>query len=279
LKAQGKFVAELPSAALPLLAPDLSTFLWWRNAPRVSDRLLDKLLRASDRLIIDSAEFTNPANELLEIHKLFSEADYRHVGVSDLNWARLTFWRELLADFYDVGPYRSLLDSIDSVRVDYVAPELAETAVAPQALFIAGWLASRLGWKLAGEQPTQERDKQLSLNFIRSETEDAHNQIRVELNSVERGERTPGKLVQVELRSSIAAAASFSVARSDDNLNLLAEARLGKDTQRGRVLPVRNRSTAQLLGREMEILCNDQMYQEAVEVAAAMIRKVMSTEY
>src|SRR4030095_9842602 len=32
LKAYGKFVVELPSAALPLLMPALSTFLWWRNA-------------------------------------------------------------------------------------------------------------------------------------------------------------------------------------------------------------------------------------------------------
>src|ERR1043166_2877918 len=269
MKAQGKFVAELPSAALPLLAPDLPTFLWWRNALRVSDRLLDKLLRASDRLIIDSAEFADPANDLLEMRKLYAEEDYDHVGVSDLNWARLTFWRELLADFYDVGAYRSLLDTTDSVRVDYVSPELAENAVAPQALFMAGWLASRLGWTLADEQPKSEGDDQIAFSFRRAEGEE----IRVELTRVERGARSPGKLVQVELRSSVARAASFSVARSNDNLNLLAEARLGKDTHRGRVLPVRNRSTAQLLCREMEILCNDQMYEEAVAVVAKMLRE------
>ncbi len=279
LKAQGKFVAELPSAALPLLAPDLSTFLWWRNAPHVSDRLLDKLLRASDRLIIDSAESADPLADLLETNNLFSAKEHRNVGISDLNWARLTFWRELLADFYDVASYRSLLDAVDSVRVDYVAPELAETSVAPQALFIAGWLASRLGWKLADEQPAQENKETTLFNFVGSERGSsptvregsADRTIRLELNSVARGQHSPGKLVQVELRSRLAKAASFSVARSDDNLHLLAEARLGKDTHRGRLLPVRNRSTAQLLCREMEILCNDQMYQEAVAIAAQMI--------
>ena len=136
------------------------------------------------------------------------------------------------------------------------------------ALFIAGWLASRLGWKLAHEQPTKQRDEQISFNF---ESQGSGDQISVELQRVARGERSPGKLVQVELRSRLAKAASFSVTRSDDHLNLLAEARLGKDTHRGRVLPVRNRSTAQLLCREMEILCNDQMYQEAIAVAARMI--------
>jgi hypothetical protein len=39
------------------------------------------------------------------------------------------------------------------------------------------------------------------------------------------------------------------------------------------VLPVRNRSAAQLLSREMEILCNDQIYQEAVVLAARMIAR------
>jgi hypothetical protein len=42
------------------------------------------------------------------------------------------------------------------------------------------------------------------------------------------------------------------------------------------VLPVRNRSAAQLLSREMEILCNDQIYQEAVAMAARMIDRLTS---
>jgi hypothetical protein len=61
------------------------------------------------------------------------------------------------------------------------------------------------------------------------------------------------------------------LAHSPANCLVLAEARVGASVHRGRVLPVRNRSAAQLLSREMEILCNDQIYQEAVAVAAKMI--------
>ena len=278
LKAQGKFVVELPSAALPLLAPDLATFLWWRSAPQGSDQVLCKLLRATDRLVIDSAEFADPLSDLVATNKLFTDEDYDHVGISDLNWARLTFWRQLLADFYDVAAYRTLLDTVDSVQIDYVGPEFDETAVAPQALLLAGWLASRLGWTLAEDRPADEsvRAQAAAFNF-RCESrgssptvsEGAHfREVQLTLNRVERGERKPGRLVRVELRSG---AGSFRVARSDDNLSVLAEAKLGAHTQRGRVLPVRNRSAAQLLSREMEILCNDQIYQEAVAVAARMI--------
>ena len=87
--------------------------------------------------------------------------------------------------------------------------------------------------------------------------------------------RKPGRLVHVELRTSgneiDKEQVSFVVTRSPDNLHLLTEAKLGSATHRGRVLPVRNRSAAQLLSREMEILCNDQIYQEAVALAAKMI--------
>jgi glucose-6-phosphate dehydrogenase assembly protein OpcA len=274
LKATGKFVTELPSAALPLLVPDLSTFLWWQAAPNVSDKVLDTLLRATDRLVIDSADFADPYSDLTETNKLFSGQSYDHVGISDLNWARLTFWRGLLADFYDVPTYFPFLNNIDHVRVDYVGPELASHTLAPQALLIAGWLASRLEWNLSVEQQIDEIDQTIAFNF---QSKDSRT-VKLKLNRVAPGEHQAGRLVRVELRAGgdesgeiAARPASFTVSRSEDNLHLVTEAKLGPTTHRGRVLPVRNRSTAQLLSREMEILCNDQIYQEAVAIAARML--------
>jgi glucose-6-phosphate dehydrogenase assembly protein OpcA len=288
LKAQGSFVVELPSAALPLLVSDLSTFLWWRATVQTADKVFANLLRAADRLVIDSAEFADTRRDLTEVNKLFTEQLSKRVGISDLNWARLTFWRGLLADFYDVPAYQPLLNSIDHVRVDYVGPERAPETVAPQALLIAGWLASRLGWRLADEQPPQALDRTTaSFRFYRGESGSRPTReragardIKLELNRVEQGEHKPGRLVQVELRTSADESdrepATFVVARSADNLHLVTEATVGSSKHRGRVLPVRNRSTAVLLGREMEILCNDQIYQEAVAMAARMIQRSTS---
>ncbi|HUS11615.1 MAG TPA: glucose-6-phosphate dehydrogenase assembly protein OpcA [Pyrinomonadaceae bacterium] len=271
LKATGKFVSELPSAALPLLVPDLATFLWWQDAPRVSDKVLDTLLRTTDRLIIDSADFADPLSELVEMNNLYAQDEFDHVGISDLNWARLTFWRGLLADYYDVPVYQPFLIRIQHVRIDYVGPERAPDTLAPQVLLIAGWLASRLEWKLSEERKVVENDQTTSFSF----TSKDGRAIKLELNRVERGEHKQGRLVRVELRTgddeSGARPASFIVTRSEDNLHLVTEAKLGTTTHRGRVLPVRNRSTAQLLSREMEILCNDQIYEEAVAVAARII--------
>lgn len=296
LKAGGKFVAELPSVALPLLVPDLSTFLWWQNSLRVSNKIFDTLVRATDRLVIDSAEFDDPALDLLEINRLYTQDQSSEVGISDLNWARLTLWRGLLADFYDVPAYQDWLGRVNFVGIDYVGPELAPESVAPQALLIAGWLASRLGWTLSDEQPINEKAETIAFEFRGSRSDDVPGRVRggsptvrkgavdctlrLELNRVERGERKPGRLVQVELRSSGAEGeepTSFVVTRSEDNLHVLSEAKLGAHTHRGRVLPVRNRSAAHLLSREMEILCNDQIYQETVELVANMIARLPSS--
>ncbi len=271
LEAHGKFVAELPSAALPLLVSDLSTFLWWRAAPQTTNKVLGTLLRATDRLVIDSIDFADPQRDLVEVNKIYDQDQFRSVGISDLNWARLTFWRGLLADFYDVPAYRSLLNEVDYVAIDYATPEFAPESCAPQALLIAGWLASRLGWTLSNEQPTSDDRQNATFDFTNRDKRS----IKVKLNRVEREEHKPGRLVQIELRCGAQGSeepASFVVARSEDNLHILSEARLGTTaTQRGRLLPVRNRSDAQLLSREMEILCNDQIYQEALAVVAKMI--------
>ena len=161
LKAQGDYVIELPSAALPLLVSDLVTFLWWRDRVRVADRVFGNLLPAVDRLVIDSAEFEDVLSNLYEMHNLFegqAQKGSRCVGISDLNWARLTLWRGLLADFYDLPLYQPWLDKIDRVRIDYVGSEHQPDAVAPQAWFIAGWLASRLGWQLVDQQASDEHN-------------------------------------------------------------------------------------------------------------------------
>jgi glucose-6-phosphate dehydrogenase assembly protein OpcA len=147
---------------------------------------------------------------------------------------------------------------------------------------MAGWLASRLGWTLATKQRAAENEETLSFKLLRTESADrgssptvregaGGSEITLQLNRVAREKHKPGRLVEVELRTSGTHPASFSVKRSADNLHILAEANVGTDIHRGRLLPVRNRSLAHLLSREMEILSNDNLYQQALSWAATLI--------
>ena len=266
LIARGHFASELPSAAIPLLVPDLPVFLWWRDVLRF-DKIFSRLSQAADRLILDSADFQNPLSDLSSLAQFFNRDEHEAVAISDVNWARLTSWRSLLASFYDVQKYRIELDRINDVQIDFVAPGSRPEALAPQALLIAGWLASRLGWSVTYEQPPQETAETVSFKFRKSDQV-----IKLEFHRLHRPEMRPGRLAQVALfRQGNSDQASFVVSRSADGLRLKTETKIGSAVHPGRVLQVRNRSTAQLLSREMEILCNDSVYEEAIRSAATMI--------
>jgi hypothetical protein len=62
------------------------------------------------------------------------------------------------------------------------------------------------------------------------------------------------------------------VSRGESGQHIEAYANMNGQNQPGQLLPVRNRSSAQLVGREMEILVNDKIYVEAVAVGMAITR-------
>ena len=64
--------------------------------------------------------------------------------VHDLAWARLTPWRELIAEQFDDTAAAASLSTLEEVSIGHGAsPE----GPAPPALLLAGWLAARLGWR------------------------------------------------------------------------------------------------------------------------------------
>lgn len=264
LIARGHFTSELPSAVVALLVPDLPVFLWWRDLQRLDDQSFQPLAQAADRLVIDSIDLGKLNSDFGAISQLFDRQGNEAIAVSDINWARLTSWRALLANFYDVAEYRSALTNLEHVRIDYVVPESNSEAAASQALLMAGWLVSRLRWEI--DPSPAEQTEEFAF-------ECRHNgrTIRLALKRVERPAMKPGRLAQIELQTGGPSAASFVVKRTDDGLHLETHVTIGGRSCPGRTLPVRNRSTAQLLAREMEILDKDTTYEEAVRQVAGLV--------
>src|SRR6185437_8135709 len=75
LNARGKFVRELASAALPLLIPDVPTFLWWRDELKTDDKAFVAFSGAANRLVLDTAEVGETEATLLAVARLFNEGD------------------------------------------------------------------------------------------------------------------------------------------------------------------------------------------------------------
>jgi glucose-6-phosphate dehydrogenase assembly protein OpcA len=268
LTADGRFVSELPSAAIPLLVPDLPVFLWWRDKVSAEDRVFAQLCLAARRVVIDSADFQDLPSDFVAVSQLLNRRCDQTVLLSDINWARLTPWRASLANFYDVADYHTALNQITHVQIYFVS-ETGNSIVSSQPLLLASWLGSRLSWKFAGASEVHQSPQALAFQF---KTNDRL--IRVSVTEAQRPAMKPGRVCEIELKSSDPPA-RFLVYRSEDGLHLETHTTIGERSYPGRLVPVGNWSEAQILSREMEILCNDNIYEDAIKVAAELLRHLL----
>lgn len=266
IEAGGPLVETTATAVAPLLVPDVPVYLWWKDIPHYEDKLFDRLAQMADRIVIDSAAFDRPYDDLLRLSKTISDQS-RRMRVSDLNWGRLTSWRTLLAGFWDVSDYRPLLGEIDRVTIEYRPPKDAPEEIAPKALLLAGWLASRLGWEVAGkvnrdseavsECNLRAGSSAIGLSFLRDKT----------------AGRNDGMISSVALAARNGEA-NFSVAKRTDGAKLQTEAQIGTERSVGRVLAYEMHTEAQQLGRELAFLNRDVIYEAAVARAAQLVETI-----
>lgn len=132
LAAHGIMADNLPSLAVSLLAPDLPVVLWWSKPP--FDRK-DFLLFAKQagRVIVDSIDYSD--NDLRALARFVEQSCPMGIAVSDLNWGRLTPYRQLFAQFFDSMDCRDRLALIGEVRVE---------GHASTGRLLAGWLKAQM---------------------------------------------------------------------------------------------------------------------------------------
>jgi glucose-6-phosphate dehydrogenase assembly protein OpcA len=268
IEASGPIVETAATAVAPLLVPDVPVYLWWKDIPHYEDKLFDRMAEMADRIVINSAAFDQPYDDLLRLAKMIADPS-RSLRVSDLNWGGLTSWRTLLASFWDVPEYRLLLDKIDRVAVKYRPSSETSEEIAPKALLLAGWFSSRLGWKVVGdavrvnegvvECDLSSGDREIVFSLIREQS--------LELNV--------GMISSFALSAS-REAADFLVALRAGATQLETEARVGAAHSVGRVLGYEMRSEAVRLSRELSFLSHDAVYEEAVAQAARLVEAITS---
>lgn len=111
-------IASLRLSSLPAVA-------WWRQP---STEGLAELGELVDRIVLD---VENPSTVWDLVPRLSARA-----GVSDLRWARLTRWRDLFAQFFDLPEVREAAGAFS--RLDIAAADW------DGARLFAGWIVSRL---------------------------------------------------------------------------------------------------------------------------------------
>lgn len=266
IEADGPIVETAASAIAPLLVPDVPVFLWWKDIPHGEDKLFNRMSRMADRVVIDSASFDHPHEDMLRLAAVLLELG-KNARVSDLNWGRLTSWRMLIASFWDVAEYRPHLDKINSVTIEYDAPDIAPSEIAPKALLVAGWLASRLGWKVEAESARKDDGTaQFTLTA-------PHGTVVVEMRAMHDEKGGDGMLASLVLAEG-SGSASFSVALSRDGKRLETKASVDGAHTIGRVLAYEQKTEGQRLSREFGLLARDLIYEQTLFVAAQLIETV-----
>jgi glucose-6-phosphate dehydrogenase assembly protein OpcA len=265
IRARGDADRRLASAVIPLLLPDLPVFLWWTETPPVDAPIFDELLGLVDRLIVDSGDFARPDRTLARLHAI-ARAGHGRYGVTDFNWTRITPWRELVMQFFDVPAWRPFLDTITGIRVGFAVDADGREIHPSQALLFIGWLASRLGWTAVESLAPSEAG---GLLFAMRRADGHEIPVRVRprfMRGLEGGDLS-GLRIQSEDGGRHA---EFVVKRSETSAYVTALVTIGGRGMGERIVPLGRPGVGELLGEELTIARSDAIYEDALAALVAL---------
>ena len=144
LHLHGEMADHANSVVLPFLLPDTPVVAWWpAGGPDVpAEHPLGQL---AIRRITNATECTDPLAAIKSRLRGYTAGD------TDLAWARITYWRALLASAVDQQPH----EPITSALVSGLRDE-------PSLDVLAGWLAERI------DGPVQRAVGELKVELVRS---------------------------------------------------------------------------------------------------------------
>lgn len=144
LRVQGAAGAHLAALVDPLLVSGVPVYLWWLSTPPFGSAELNDVLHICDALVVDSSRFDRPYASFLSLAEVAMKS-HPHMGMGDLQWERLSPWRETAAQFFAPAERRHLLRGVSEIGIDYAGEGRGNRI---GAAMLAGWLAAAVGWKL-----------------------------------------------------------------------------------------------------------------------------------
>jgi len=263
LRARGQAGQGLASVVLPLTVSELPIFLWWRAGNFSPPPYFDEILRVTQHVIVDTARFSPGATHLQDLAAWLHKFSGR-IQLTDLNWSRITPWRQLIAQCFDSLDRRLYLDRLSEVRIEYEQESARLVTQRAQGLLLIGWLASRLGWEFVKSERREEAQPRTF--YFQS----AGGQVKVERN-LKRVDNPCGVCFTIELRTEGATAARFSFTRGPDGKVVKTLAEVPGLLPVGRSVRVEVLNEAEILNEELKLGVRDRLYEEALNVVARMI--------
>ena len=154
LAARARARLNLPDTLLSLLVPDLPVYLYWRSFRTADKDVMERLARFSHLLIVDSHQSReDPLNRLHILELMVDQPS--GIAMRDLNWSRITAWRDLIAQFFDSPATSRYVREISEVEI--IRNLSAPGSIPTRTLLLTGWLASSLGWKRVSAERSGDR--------------------------------------------------------------------------------------------------------------------------
>lgn len=266
IDARGAAVGQATSLVLSLLLPDVPVVLWAPGPDPLGSPLVGRLRGVADRLIVDSAALDASTDGLAALAALSDQlrAQIHWVGLSDLSWARLTPWRELVAQFFDTRPLLNHLHRIDMVEIDYGG------SAGSGALLLASWLAASLGWAFEGGERSAEA---LELRFDRPAVGPQPAERR-SVTMLLRPQAGAPAISAIRLRCLDNIRAEFSVEQTDDPSYARTLASADGEPTITRLAQLGTLDLTELLGGELRLLSHDRTFSAALALAGKITAAV-----
>jgi len=229
LAAHGIMADNLASLAGSLFVPDLPVAVWWPKPP-FARKDVGLFAKQAERMIVDSRDYSD--DDLRALARFAEQLRQMGVAVSDLNWGRLTPYRQLFAQFFDSTECRDHLATIGEVRVE---------GNAAAGRLLAGWLKAQMD--KSGLSLTRERIRLVATG-------------------------SAGAAFRSLVMTCSGGGNTFAVTRSDD-CTLNARVTLGAQTV-NRVVKAGCPEMDKLLIDEITLSGRDAVFEDALAAAAAL---------
>lgn len=265
VEAPRSMAEDLASVASPLLISELGDCLWWPGDGVSRSPVFRNLAEVMDRVIVDTSSLSAPPRGLAALQMLAASARGCPV-VSDFAWARLTPWRQLIAQFFDQPSTRACLDTIEDVEIVYPTSHERGVSGFSGALLLAGWLSTALGWE-AGE--AMERTRLGYRLVLTRSTRLGQRQIVVRLRPVY-NEIFGRALGAVTLVAKGAHPGTFTVERGT-RTGLTTSSSIPGEPHVGRMVHAAPATDAELLAEEMHFSERNTQFEQALHMATRLM--------
>jgi hypothetical protein len=295
----GAAVQSATTIIQPLLKPDLPIYLWWVNDLPSNTSIFQRLITISNRAIVDSSEFSLPEERMHTLSSLLQASP--NCALSDLNWSRITPWRELVAQFFDVSEYRPYMVNIEKIEIEHAVPSSEHQASEEKAssnpiraLLLAAWLKTRLGWQLSEENPQHAHESGAGRYFWHMTTRvptsalveslpagnllgevgsETRGVIDIMIGPRVQAELPPGNICLIRLTSALdGKQAVFTIDRGDDDEHVITSVDVPDNPYLERVVNVAaTHKETELLNDELEIMRHDHLYEQTLHEVSDLL--------